>query len=59
MAIIFREDRELVDGGRVEAGKIYDTFSPEDEAAFVANGVADLVAPEAAKKRQAAEVSNG
>lgn len=42
MAIIFNEERELVDGSTVEAGKEY-TFPPEEEAAFVGNGVATLV----------------
>ena len=55
MGIIFKEDRELVSSGRVEAGKVYGTFSPEDEQAFVDNLVADFASAEPGKKKPAAE----
>ena len=52
MGIIFREDRQLPGGGEVKAGKLYDTFSPEDEQAFVDNGVAEFApAAETGKKQ--------
>lgn len=54
MAIIFIEERELLDGSKVEAGK-EQTFSPEEEAAFVANGVA---VPAPAKTAKAREVTD-
>lgn len=46
---MFKEDRQLLDGGKVEAGKTY-TFSPEEEQAFVDNEVAEY-APEGGKKK--------
>jgi hypothetical protein len=50
MGIIFKEDRELPGGGCVEGGKVYDTFSAEDEQAFVGNGVADFAPQKDGKK---------
>lgn len=48
--IKFTEDRILIDGSTVSAGEER-SFSPEDEAAFIANGVAiDATAKPAASK---------
>lgn len=40
--IVFKEDRELLNGRKVRAGEEAD-FGPEENAAFVQNGVADWV----------------
>lgn len=47
--IRFLEARELIRGGIVQAGEER-SFSPEEEAAFVANGVAEPVNTAAKKK---------
>lgn len=47
--IRFLEDRVLLSGGTVKAGEER-SFSPEDEAAFVANGVAEPVAAKVKKE---------
>ena len=41
--IKFIEDRQIIGGGIVKAGEVK-KFSPEEEAAFIANGVAEAVA---------------
>ena len=48
--IIFKEDRDLISGGRVEGGKVY-SYSPEEEQAFVDNGVADFAPEDSGKKK--------
>jgi hypothetical protein len=42
MKIRFKEDRKLVTGGTVEAGKVY-SFEEKEAKAFIANGVAEKV----------------
>jgi len=40
--IKFKEERQIIGGAIVKAGETR-TFSPEEEAAFIANGVAEAV----------------
>jgi hypothetical protein len=54
MTIRFKEQRRLLDNSLVEPDRDY-TFTPEEEQAFVDNGVADFVtttkpAPKGAKE---------
>lgn len=56
MAIRFKEQRRLLDNSIVEPDKDY-TFSPEEEQAFVDNGVADF-APVKAPTKAAKEVTD-
>lgn len=58
MGVIFKEDRDLVSGGRVEAGKVY-SYSPEEEQAFVDNGVADFAPEDTAGKKKPAITEGG
>lgn len=53
MAIEFLEDRQLLSGELVKKGDIR-TFEPDEEAAFIDNGVAKKVTTKAAAKEVSA-----